>query len=166
MWFYIIYMVDDHAFLSLLQSYVSMQLGGIDYTGGKLLQKIPAFFSQVKKQSNLSNNIKVERRTWHEQQQHLIDTKLNVSVWRQEIACVCGGKVARRLVFCFFIPIWSHWRIQQALSYKIASCQEITWDREVEREGKCSRDSDKATGLIISPSLTIHVLVHTKTSNK
>lgn len=59
--------------------------------------------------------------------------------------------------FFFYIPIGSHWRIQQALSYKIASCEEIIGDGEVEREGRCSQESDKATDLIISPSVMFTV---------
>lgn len=57
---------------------------------------------------------------------------LNVSVWRQEIVSLC---VVEKWRCVFFIPIKWHWRIQQALSYKIASWEGISGDGEVEREG-------------------------------
>lgn len=58
-----------------------------------------------------------------------------------------GRKLSLRVVekwHCVvFIPIGSHWRIQQALSYKIASWEGISGDGEVEREGQHSWELDE-----------------------
>lgn len=58
--------------------------------------------------------------------------ELNVSVWGQEIVSLCAVEKRRSV---FVIPIEWHWRIQRALSYKIASWEGISGDGEAEREG-------------------------------
>ena len=114
------------------------QLDTADYIPRQItlqaVDKILAISSQFKNKSHLSGEIKTERRTWHQQQKQrrLIDMELNVPVRGQEIVSLRVAEKSRRV---FVIPIGWHWRIQWALSYKIASWEGISGDGEVEREG-------------------------------
>lgn len=122
-----------------VKSLIWLQLDTADYIPRQIplqaVDKIVGISSQFKNKFHLSREIKIERRTWHHQQQQLeqklIDMEVSVSVWRQEIVSLCV--VEKKQCVCI-IPIEWHWRIQQAASYKIASWEGISGDRRWRRK--------------------------------